>query len=512
MKNLEQKLENENVTLKKSMKINTPGITLNKQTMKRALNFINPKIMKNKAVILIGSLTIVVSCNIFSQSPFSPIYLKPESGIKMNAQKDQPSQRLSLIQLIDSVYYWEWDTSNTNLPPIRTEKYINMPYNSNNQLTGYLYQVWKDTVWVNERKISYTYDNNSNRTGSLIETWNGANWMNSSRDTITYDANNNKIKSLYLDWNNTSWINTQQIINTYDANNNLTIEMLYQNWTGSTWGAIGKNISTYDTKNNITRYVSQYWMIDHWENQIEYEYRYDAKNINKTNILKRLWYTTGWENVIQNNYTYDTKNNLTLELSQEWDDSIWVNTIQYTNIYDVNNNMTNKLYQTWNGNTWVNNYQDSFTYDVNNNQTMHLHQDWDGSSWVNTRQYTYTFDSNNFNISYAFKGRLIGSPTSYTDSIHNYFHTITGINNLTEKNANVTVYPNPSDNGKINIVFSEILSQPAQMSITNILGEKLQEQQLTEQKSEITLNYQRGVYLITIISTNEKISKKIILK
>lgn len=98
------------------------------------------------------------------------------------------SQQRSLIQLYDSIYYWNWDTLSFGWEI--ASKTSDMVYDGNNNLTSELEQTWNGSTWGNYRKTNYTYDDNNNQTSWLEQYWSSSAWRNSSLTTYTYDANN----------------------------------------------------------------------------------------------------------------------------------------------------------------------------------------------------------------------------------------------------------------------------------------------------------------------------------
>ena len=118
-----------------------------------------------------------------------------------------------------------------------------------------------------------------------------------------------------------------------------------------------------------------------------------------------------------------------------------------------------------------------------------------------------------FNSSYI----VIGNDTLTNDTascsleilVAKISQTNTNVVNL--KLSNTNIYPNPSS-GKLKVELTKKPSSTTQLTITNLLGEKLQETKLTDQASEITLNYPKGIYFITISNAIERTTQKIILQ
>jgi hypothetical protein len=296
--------------------------------------------------------------------------------------KPQPLKPQDLIQIIDSIYQWQWDTISAG---------------------------WT----IDTKTINIVYDAKHNMTSNMAQTWSGSGWVNYFKNTNTYDTSNNLTSTLYQNWYGSIWVNVSQNTYTYDANNNLTRELM-QSWHGSDWVNESQDVYTYDSNNNRTSWVYQYWKGSDWVNSLKYT------------------------------YAYDTKNNLTSELGLHWTGSNWIIDNQSNYTYDANNNLMNVLCQYWHEGNLMNLYQVSYSYDANNNLTRELMQRWIVSNWVNFLQDAYTYDANKFEKSHTSLQLNNGTKVTAGDSTYYYYHTVLGINDLMVQNGNLTVYPNPT--------------------------------------------------------------------
>jgi hypothetical protein len=179
------------------------------------------------------------------------------------ALRHQTLQQRDLIQIFDSIYFWQWDTLSIGLKIYY--KNINMAYDASNNLTRYTGQSWNGSIWVNNWQCTSTYDANNNQTSFIGQGWNGSDWANQNQYIYTYDANNNQTSELWQYWNSISWVDDGQLLFTYDANNNRTSE-LYQQWNDSVWKNVYQYVYTYDPNNNQTSDLRQNWNGTAWEN------------------------------------------------------------------------------------------------------------------------------------------------------------------------------------------------------------------------------------------------------
>jgi len=361
----------------------------------------------------------------------------------------------SLIQINDSIYYWQWDT--ISIGWVIYYKDINIVYDAHNNITSELRKFWNGSAWDNPMLRTYTYDANNNQTSDLQQHWNGSTWGNSFLLTYTYDAHNNQTSFLLQNWNGSAWVNSNQYIYTYDVNNNQT-SYLSQSWNGSAW------------------------VVDH----------------------DQEWKDT---------YTYDVNNNLTSELDQDWNGSTWVNSYQYTGTYDVNNNITSVLGKSWNGSAWVNSEQSIYTYDVNNNMTSYLYQSWNGSAWVNSNQNTHAYDANNFTKSDTYKSwNSNGTIVTYGDSTFYYFHTITGVNDLIVQGENITIYPNPATE-IVSFKIDNRNNADLTLNIYNVTGTLVKSETLRQNQRQINIrDLSNGIYMVEIKTKEWTGKQKLIIQ
>jgi len=390
----------------------------------------------------------------------------------------QPLKQRKLIQIDDSIYWWQWDTINIGWKI--NYKYIDMVYDAKKNLTSQLGQSWNGSAWVNSDQYIYVYDANNNEISELSQSWNGSAWENSLQYIYTYDANNNQTSYIKQSWNVSTWVNSTQVIYTYDANNNMT-SVLVQHWNGSAWVNYKQNIYTHDANNHMILQISQNWDGSAW--------------VNSSQFINTF-----------------TNNNLTSQLAQYWNGSSWVDSDKSILNWDANNNCISMLTQSWNGGAWVNFFQYIYTYDANNNCTYELDQLWNGSAWVNFMTDTYTYDDNNFTKSESWKEwNISGTKVEYGDSIYYYFHTNAGINDFISQEKSIIIYPNPS-NGRFSISSNIPINS---IEIYNLFGERIISNFKFKQQTlnEIDLlDYAKGIYFIKIHDDMYIYTEKVVIQ
>jgi hypothetical protein len=379
--------------------------------------------------------------------------------------KPQTPDKGSLIQIFDSVYLWQLDTSNNEWNIyLRT---IKMAYDINNNLTFCKTQNWNGSAWVNNYQYTYTYDDHNNQTSKIYQSWNGSAWVNYDQYTYTYDDHNNQTSEIYQSWNGSNWMNVEEHINTYNVNNDLT-GVSDEQWNGSAWVNYYQYIYTFDAKNNQTRELSQSWSNNTWVNM--------------------------WQNIS----TYNAGNKLTNGLSQTWNGSVWENSTLSTYTYDANTNLISEIEQSWNGTAWVNYYQYTYTYDASNNQATELSQFWWNNVWANSWEQFSSYDANNFRKSIVnINWDITGTVVTGSDSTYYYFHTVLGINDLKLQDTGITIYPNPALT-QITI-GTPTTTAKNQLSIINLNGQEVLTCQITQPKTQIDIStLPVGVYFIRV--------------
>ncbi len=354
------------------------------------------------------------------------------------------------VQVIDSIYAWQLDTSNSGW--IYDYKIIDIVYGTHNLPSSYIQQYWTGISWLNDTKYNLTFDANDNQTYELEQTWDGVNWVDTYQTLYTFNANNNLIIELDQSWNDTVWENDNQFIPTYDANNNLVSE------------------------------------------------------------LNQSWNDTVWEDFLNVIYTYDVNNDQVGEIDQYWDGSAWVTITQAIYTYDDNHNRTGGLVQLLLGSTFEDYAQYSYTYDANNNQIASKTQSWDGNEWINFSIGRFHYDNDNFLTSEVEEYfDSLGISIIYGDSIHYYFHSVTGTKDLSKNDENISVYPNPS-NGLVTVHFPDSFSS---IEVYNILGERIDAdfKFSTHTSKDIDLSNQgKGIYFIHVFDGMKTYIRKVIIQ
>ncbi len=425
------------------------------------------------------------------------------------ARKHQSRLFLDPVQLMDSVYFWEWDTDSHGW--LIDGKDIGITYDQSNNLLGYKNLIW-DTIsnsWKNEEQYIFSYDVNNNLTTNTSKIWNGSLWQNELKFTYTFDVNHNLTSELIQYWYGGEWQNYAREFYLYDANNNET-SYIAQFWHGD-WLNSYSHLSTYDVNNNQITVLYQNWYGIAWDNYYLIIRTYDADN-NLTHELEQAWNGTEWMNDYLLIIDYDQTDNMTSAIFQFWDGIAWLNERRAFFTYDDRNNLIQILIQEWNSSDWNESYYYVYSYDENNNQIGSLGYQWLGFEWGLDDQYADVYDTDKFILSSVYKMyNDDGTSVAYGDSTYFYFHTVVvSVDHLASDQDNISIYPNPS-NGQFNISSNSI----DKIEIFSLLGERIftSNQFKSQTNAEIDLTqYGIGIYWVLIYNGQDVSTRKMVIQ
>lgn len=383
------------------------------------------------------------------------------------------------VQLIDSVYVWQWDTLLSGWS--NYQRTYDMIYDVNNNLTFQLIDFRNQDVWEKFTQWMISYDENNDKSKELIQSWNGNDYENSLQRVYTHNDSHKTIYALYQVWQNNTWVNFSQFISTYDASGNQT-SYIIQEWNGSEWASQHRYLTTYNSNNDAISRLFQYWYNAVWNNDEKSTISYDSNN-NIIYALTQKWYVDAWYDLRQATFTYDSINNTSTEIAQGWNGSMWTNNYQRISNYDPNNNLIHFFINQWNGTNYRNYYEEMYTYDADN--------------------FLLGKSSKYFNID--------GLSITGADSTHYYFQTISDTKNIQAEFDQITISPNPTS-GEFKIGCTEAMKS---ISCYNILGECIYQTYnlVGENAVEIDLTpYGKGIYLIRIAEGKKICTRKIIIQ
>ena len=163
---------------------------------------------------------------------------------------------------------------------------------------------------------------------------------------------------------------------------------------------------------------------------------------------------------------------------------------------------------TKNGQTWVIMVGDSTMYGSFDNFQAVIDSSKFSENWTlnsSTQQWTYSAQIivDTISIAYDWKGdsTLVGKTTAVED--------------IVAANQSLHIYPNPATN-QVKVDLSAFANQAVTLRVVNMLGQELYHETLTDagfsQKVINTNSWADGVYLISVETTNELVTEKLVKK
>jgi hypothetical protein len=315
------------------------------------------------------------------------------------------------------------------------------------------------------------------------------NWLNTNKTETTVDANGKTTLEISYTWSGGAWVGSFRMEFTFDGSGNMTSNSTYMwNIGTSQWDGIAKTVWTY-TGSILTLSTGYDWSGGAWVTADKTEYTYSGGVLSQD--ITSNWTGGAWVTAEKTDYTF-TGGKLTLVITSNWTGGVWVNFSKSEYTFDVNGNQTLSISYTWSGSAWVNSIKTESTY-ASGKITMTSIYNWSVSVWVGLLKNDYTYGvSNGLNYTVTEgSGWVINQWAKMSRSTSWYSGGTTSINKFSEKN--IRVYPNPA---REFIVFDLTdISESAIAEIFDILGKKVLEQRLSENKQISVSNLPKGLYI-----------------
>jgi hypothetical protein len=228
----------------------------------------------------------------------------------------------------------------------------------NHRVVEKVNKTWQSDHWVPADSTHFTYDENGNEVAVLKTAWvdSTASWINKSFQIFSYDSTGNRTLSLYELWHDTVWLDNQMVKYTYDSASNLT-QGLILNWGDTSWVNFYQENYKYDSARNRIAYTGQIWADSVWTNDQHYIYHYNTFGQLDEGVGQN-WADSTWVNFEKGQYTYDIFGGIETYLYQQWkNDSVWGNVSLSQYKYDTVGNASIGNYFSWDttDNTWSQN-------------------------------------------------------------------------------------------------------------------------------------------------------------
>jgi len=238
---------------------------------------------------------------------------------------------------------------------------------------------WGGVAWYNRERHTYTYGSGNLLTGDLQQVWDGSAWADTINWTATYDGDGRILTSLFRIWDDTGWTNDMLMTVTYDDVNDSMIAVL-QTWSSGDgdWANLTKTLYAY-TDGLISTRVVQTWSTDHWVNNEQDTYTFNASDVLTTLVVK-IWSGSAWVNSVQDKYFYYYNGLDSVSIGFSWS-TVWDSSFQHQYAFD---DMLNNVRYTY------------LTYDEDSTQFYEQHSDtlkWDAGYCRESVHYIVSTDS-----------------------------------------------------------------------------------------------------------------------
>lgn len=197
-------------------------------------------------------------------------------------------------------------------------------------------------------------------------------------------------------WTNNSWQLASRIIYTYNNSCQLVTTTI-QARDGSAWVNQLRTNYTYTGSNQVSQEVSQQWntATSTWNNVSRLTFTYNASSKVLTTVAD-IWTGAAWMNATRTTNTYDSNGYLLTTLNEiSLGGVLWTNQTLDTYTNNSDGTVSTHIRQNWNLVTsgWDNYLKDIYTYNPDKTIQQSVSQTWNGAAWVNSQRFTYTYDA-----------------------------------------------------------------------------------------------------------------------
>ena len=364
---------------------------------------------------------------------------------------------------------------------------------------------FNDTTWVINERILSEYDTESQDFIYTTQRW-SAGKLIEHKDKVTQEFNeqNQLVNRIVSDWINEHWINFSRTNYQYDESGNI-INIGFSRFVNDEWKLIREETMAFDDLGNqISRIYRQINLAGIVVG--ESGYRTEKDTIDNQTVTD-FWELYDGELLINtrkiNFFSQENLLDSTFVLSLRWGlDTLKLN---YKNVYEYN--LTNQLIQNTifdlKNNNWQPFYQINSEYDNNGHLIVENTFLWSEEEqfWVAylVGQREWTYSENGIllkTVDYA--GWIIEYEpwTAYDRNITYYANPLSVSINTISEDYSLQVFPNPVHNF-LQIKTQGIIEFPLQISITNLQGQVLKQQKMSNGLMSIQLDgLPKGIYFI----------------
>lgn len=393
-------------------------------------------------------------------------------------------------------------------------------YNAKGKATSYVRQNWVNGAWRNLQQNTSTFQADTLETLFLRQTWDttSSSWTNVEKTERTFNANAKETETSQYQWNvgTSAWKGIQREMFVYNPQG-LRIEREIMSWDLGTSAFIKffKTLFVYNNAGSIISETFQYWnsVSGIYETSEVRTNTYNANNVLISARATNLNTTTGL--TVSASRTTITLNSSDKQLVFFSEDSsaaaggAWRPFRKWTYTYDANGNKTSELSELRQlGDTLSNSYRQSSTYNANNQLLTNAYDSWilSTSSWSPNYSSLDEYNSDGFRTANEFASGWNTTGNYFNSHSRREFQcTLVSVGILSVVNANISIYPNPTNN----ILNIQIDATIEAISVYNFQGQNVLNVSNTNQLD--LSNLAEGAYIVQI-NTDKGTARKTIIK
>ena len=286
--------------------------------------------------------------------------------------------------LLDSSYYWLWDTTAHTYMTDGREYY---EYNGQQQLITIYYEDFEGGEWEISGRTSHTYNQDGLLDNTVFEFGFGGNYLPYARFYYIYDAEQRVMETGYQTYTAGQWKNLISIVDEYDASGNL-ISKTYRDWMTIAWVNDFRRVYAYDGENKLLTQTVQDWDSG-WVNDEYFTYSYNPEGL-LDERRDHIWSVNDWSLEGRQLFEYDAAGKLLVETTQDHiSGDFWFNDNRVIMTYDAQGQLLTGTTQIFANNDWQNLDLLVFGYDSDNNNIFLVTQTWDSAWTVFDSSYYY---------------------------------------------------------------------------------------------------------------------------
>ncbi len=350
-------------------------------------------------------------------------------------------------------------------------------------------------VWKNDTEIETKFENTQKTEELAWEYVNDAKQLRNKKLWV-YNINNNiETYSEYSVLNNTETL-SKKTVYAYDVAGNLTHT---DEWVYGEKAMRYRTSYFYEneklTKTILSSEKTAY--SNEFKDEIVTQYFYtkgsDKLWSQRTRVYSDIW---GWQNKQMLQYIY-TDEKISEEIFYDWISNAWAEQMRYTISYDSNNNIEKKQLQLPIYKKWRNVINQNYTWDSNTHLTINSTFDFWGEA-PNAPACTF--------VIFDFNGH---TETVMANKLEMKFGLIDEITSaqIEKLNANIRVYPNPSD-AIFYIESKDFIINEWQ--IKNLSGLTLKSNNTQYTQMVDLSEFPSGVYMLVLNVDNHSIVRKLV--